>query len=1490
MGLKRFCSLTACSLLTLPLIMGGCPPAATVVPADCIATGQCVPDQANQPLTQERPLTAALSSSRPIVIRGDVAEGTAVITAISSVNAQFEWSVDVPSAFASAESFLSFCAGPANGCNPLSDGPNIGTRDFLRISEILDDPGAQGSGVTIRVMVTAVDENDVPFGDPIEQAVTITIERRAAELALALTHPARIAPSETVTISALISGGSPFAYQGGAGEANQCPSSSFTSADASDKLRTLPPLAEGGSPEPVLSPDNQVPFCISALVREDGLDADDGEIAFQPVDGSALFEVTNDGNTRVIFSYTAPEAQGSVAVDFVVTDGRGTQIAQTAAIEVASADQLVISQALATRTEIAPGETTRIEVVATGGEAPYSVAFALLGGSPIGALGSGSCSIPRAGGSCSVDYNAPVDQVGPVQVRVTVTDAIGIVANQTATLSVKAPLLTVALRSDSTSLQPNASTGVEATIAGGTAPYDICFKLESTTGSLGSLTLANPGTCTPIQVDGIGSLSQCVCGVGSLESLLQIESGTFTAPSAAATSTVRVAVRDAVQGSPIALDAVNVVVESAGSGGTGGGGSGVISIASLTAAKTQICVGEAVNLNVVTSGGTGLIGFAWSLQSGVGSLSGSTTASPQFTGTTAGTTSISVVVNEGGGSTATGSITITTFANPTASAGLDGADADTDPDPLEICENDSSGLALGGAPTATGGTGAYTYAWTLSDGSIGTIDNTIAPNPTFSPSPGSGGSTVTACVTVSDGPAVCTHQSCVEITVSPFPLAAAVSDAANICSGESILLTATPDTAGLNYAWTGSGSIADPSMRITSATPPTNSDPSNAVSHNYSVAVTDANLCSGAATTGVVVHGNPDATITAPNVCANVTGVTASVPELLGATYAWSVSAGATGVTGLTTNEITFDVATVDVVLNVDVTSAAGCITSATPKTVVVAASPTVDIATDSDVPNPANPAVCVASAGNQATVPVVPGATSYNWTITPAGAGTITFGQGTTSILYTATAGAGADTVHLHVDILSPGCVTVGDIDVDVFDPSSGGAFGCDDAIECTLDVCGKGVCSNPNVAAGSLCNGGLDTGECDNPDTCDGAGACLSNQVLAASPCGDAGSECVIQDTCDGAGACTDNGFVTTGTSCGDAGTQCTNQDTCDGAGSCADNGFVSSGTACGDAASDCSAQDTCDGAGTCEVNHLTDGTACTDDGNDCLQDFCTNGACIHPPHGAGTICGDVANECSAQDTCDGAGGCLANDLGAGTLCGDAATECSMQDTCDGAGTCDVNDEAVGTSCGDAGTECVNQDTCDGSGGCTDNAFVSAGTTCGDAATECSMQDTCDGAGTCDVNDEAAGTSCGDAGTECVNQDTCDGSGGCTDNAFVSAGTTCGDAATECSMQDTCDGAGTCDVNDEPAGTTCGDAGTDCVIQDTCDGTGTCLDSGFETAGTLCDDGSAGTCEDVCDGTGACAGHVTDVEGPLGDPTCSDGIDNDCDGLMDGADPDCN
>src|SRR5690606_33383860 len=143
------------------------------------------------------------------------------------------------------------------------------------------------------------------------------------------------------------------------------------------------------------------------------------------------------------------------------------------------------------------------------------------------------------------------------------------------------------------------------------------------------------------------------------------------------------------------------------------------------------------------------------------------------------------------------------------------------------------------------------------------------------------------------------------------------------------------------------------------------------------------------------------------------------------------------------------------------------------------------------------------------------------------------------------------------------------------------------------TADVCLGGTCQHPAAPEGTAC-GSPASGECDQPDGCDGLGQCPPNHLHDGSACSADANPCTA-DVCV-SGACA--------------------------------HPAEPAGTPCGDPTQDaCTAPDACDGAGVCLAHHSADDTACVDDGNPCTADLCDRGRCEHPAMPIGTPCGDPA-----------------------------------------------------------------------------------------------------------------------------------------------------------------------------------------------------------------------------------------------------------------------
>src|SRR4029434_5554118 len=104
-----------------------------------------------------------------------------------------------------------------------------------------------------------------------------------------------------------------------------------------------------------------------------------------------------------------------------------------------------------------------------------------------------------------------------------------------------------------------------------------------------------------------------------------------------------------------------------------------------------------------------------------------------------------------------------------------------------------------------------------------------------------------------------------------------------------------------------------------------------------------------------------------------------------------------------------------------------------------------------------------------------------------------------------------------------------------------------------------------------------------CDNPDTCDGAGTCSPNHEPATVVCRAvlSGEDCDQAELCDGAGACPADGLKPSGTVRRAAPDECDVAESCDGSTKlCPGDAKEPSGTPCTADGNACTL-DACDGA---------------------------------------------------------------------------------------------------------------------------------------------------------------------------------------------------------------------------------------------------------------------------------------------------------------------
>lgn len=274
-------------------------------------------------------------------------------------------------------------------------------------------------------------------------------------------------------------------------------------------------------------------------------------------------------------------------------------------------------------------------------------------------------------------------------------------------------------------------------------------------------------------------------------------------------------------------------------------------VVSINASSTSICVGTSVQLQA-----SGAATYVWSNAStnALQTLSPLTSTSYTVTGTSAAGCSSSSVV------------TISVHSLPVVTANTSST---------AICLNNTVTLSAAGAST---------YAWS---NNVNGSSQTITPNSS---------SSYTVTGTDANG---CTATSSVAVTVNPLPIVTASSTSNNICTGQSVTLTAN---GASTYSW--SNSVNGASQTVSPIT-----------STVYTVVGSTASGCTATSQVAVTVNQTPvvSASVSAAVVCENsVITLQASGAN----SYIWS-----NAISGATQNVIALSSTT----YTVTGTTAAGC-------------------------------------------------------------------------------------------------------------------------------------------------------------------------------------------------------------------------------------------------------------------------------------------------------------------------------------------------------------------------------------------------------------------------------------------------------------------------------------------------------------------------------------------------------------------------------------
>ena len=190
----------------------------------------------------------------------------------------------------------------------------------------------------------------------------------------------------------------------------------------------------------------------------------------------------------------------------------------------------------------------------------------------------------------------------------------------------------------------------------------------------------------------------------------------------------------------------------------------------------------------------------------------------------AGTFNYFVTVTDDNGCTATSSVTVTIFTNPTVTANATTSD---------VCGDQP---ILLGAVAAQGSGAIDFYTWSGPSGFTSSAQNPVI-NPGDASYPGAGIHDYIVTVTDVNG---CTATSSVAVTLNANPTVIADAATGAVCGDQPILFnaTGTPGSAAITgYAWSGPNSYS-----ATGASPvllPANPSYPGAGVHTYSVTVTE---------------------------------------------------------------------------------------------------------------------------------------------------------------------------------------------------------------------------------------------------------------------------------------------------------------------------------------------------------------------------------------------------------------------------------------------------------------------------------------------------------------------------------------------------------------------------------------------------------------------------------------------------------------------------
>jgi len=476
-----------------------------------------------------------------------------------------------------------------------------------------------------------------------------------------------------------------------------------------------------------------------------------------------------------------------------------------------------------------------------------------------------------------------------------------------------------------------------------------------------------------------------------------------------------------------------------------------------------VCQGAMATFST-TAGGTGPFSYAWTLD---GNPTGGNSSSVTIdTSSLSGNHTVSVTTTGACGS-ASQSATLT-VNTPTTT---------TDPPDQTVCQG-----AMATFSTTAGGTGPFSYAWTLDGNPTGGNSSSV----TIDTSSLSGNHTVSVMTTGACGSA---SQSAT-LTVNT-PTTTSDPPDQTVCQGAMATFSTTAGGTGpFSYAWALDGNpTGGNSSSVTIDT--------SSLSGNHTVSVTTTGACGSASQSATLTVNTPTTTTDPPDqtVCQ---GAMATFSTTAGGTgpfsYAWTLDGNPTGGNS---SSVTIDTSSLSGNHTVSVTTTGACGSASQ--------SATLTVNTPTTTTDPADQSVCEGGTANFSTTAGGTGPFSYAWTVdgNPAGGNspnlsvnTTGFSQGNHTVTVTTTGSCGSASQSATLTVNNnPPVINVANSSISMWPPNHQyenftlADFGVTASSSCDGDL-------TSSVVIVSVTSDELD----DNPAGADGS---TTNDMVIAADC---------------------------------------------------------------------------------------------------------------------------------------------------------------------------------------------------------------------------------------------------------------------------------------------------------------------------------------------------------------------------------------------------